>query len=224
MEIILNKKKWIEKHRNELIKEIHAQDKKRIKASDGEFAFNDTEGRRYYRTIKTYGVYVERYGKGLEYLMWMSAGLTPEELDELVDVANEELAKGFKGTKSSPVVVGGVLREIQLRRHMIIHTELLYNYLACHYIRDDEDPAIFDQKIHDEKVEAFKNICKEGNTYDFFQVPELRAINDHLKLSKTEWEEQWSGSIREQKELKRRTKIMKSGLKLGREIGTPGRP
>lgn len=219
MKIVWNLKSFVQQNRAEVARALIEGDSEKLNATDGEFLFHDLDGNSYYRIAKTFGIFVERYGKGMEFLMWMAAGVHPDEMDELIDVANTELNRGFKGEKVDVVTLGAVFKEIQLRQHMVIHTELIYNYLAVHYIRHDENPAVFNQRIHDEKVAAFKKIVEQGGAHDFFHVPELKALNEGMNLSTNEWNEQWNASIRDQKEMKQRVRLMKSGRKSGNANG-----
>jgi len=125
-----------------------------------------------------------------------------------------------EGKKGNLAQVGWVLREIRLRQEMVIHTELLYNFIACHYIREDEPLSEWVESIHNEKVEAFKDCVKTRTAYEFFQLPELRNTTAISSMSPEEWNKHWSDSIREQANLQKKIDYLRSELKSerGRKI------
>lgn len=186
---------------------------KRLTAKDLEFAFKDNSGISYYRINTQLGIGLEHYGKSMEFTMFMAAGLAPAELNKLLDHA-ESIVEGLvEGKKGNLAQVGWVLREIRLRQEMVIHTELLYNFIACHYIREDEPLSEWIESIHNEKVEAFKDCVKTRTAYDFFQLPELRNTTAISNMSPEEWKQHWDGSIREQANLQKKIDYLRSELK-----------
>lgn len=159
------------------------------------------KGHDYSRFPEQFALPVERYGKLQENLMWQSAGMTATEMLGLLNILEENLERLVNQEKGSLVKCGAIVQQMKMRAEMVVHTELLYHFLAILYIRDDEDPFKYSERIQLEKVSAFKEMS-EGKEYDFFQVPELRRANQLLSLSETEWNEFWDQSQQEQKNLK----------------------
>lgn len=182
-------------------------------AKDLEFAFKDTAGVRYYRINTQLGVGLEHYGKAMEFTMWMAAGLQPTELNSILDVMEQTLEKLIEGKKGNLATLGWAINEIRLRQQMVIHTELLYQYIACHYIREDEPLTEWIERIHNEKVEAFKECVKTQTAYDFFQLPELRNLTGISSMSQQDWTKHWNDSIREQEALVKKVQYLRSELK-----------
>src|SRR3990172_2496470 len=132
-----------------------------------ELCFTDSCGCKYYKFPEAMSLPIERFGKLQEFMMWMSAGLTSVELDSLLDEADKALMTGLTTGKNASKI-GFVLTQIRERKNMVIHTELLYNFLAVQVIREDEQVEFFNNAIHLEKIEQFKSETKDGKTYDFF--------------------------------------------------------
>ncbi len=132
-----------------------------------EKCFTDSLGIHYYKFPEAMSLPIERFGKLQEFMMWMSAGLTSNELDLLLDEADKALTAGLTQGKNASKI-GFVLSQIRERKSMVIHTELLYNFLAVQVIREDEKPEHFNNAIHLEKIEQFKLETANGKTYDFF--------------------------------------------------------
>lgn len=201
---------------------LHHEDLCRESKYAMEWAHTDSKGRTYMRFTKG-DLPLERVGKMQDYMDLMSSGLSESELDELVTVADNELALAFAGKKANMSKVGWVFTEIRDRRKMVLHGELLYNFLAVQYIRDDEPVNEFVEWIHREKVEQFKEDNKNSSTYFFFQVPELKLVNDFLKFTETEWNEHWQNCQRQQEQMKKKIALLPSVQGFSKGIKTPAR-
>lgn len=173
-----------------------------------ELCFTDTDGKKYYKFPESMSLPIERFGKLQEYMMWMSAGLTSVELDNLLDEADKALMDGLLQKKNA-AKIGFIITQIRERKNMIIHTELLYNFLAVQVIREDEKPEYFNNAIHLKKIEQFKEETKNGKTYDFFLKIGLKKLNDLFNMSEEEWNQCWEESLEAQRILKEiRNKIL----------------
>lgn len=205
MELIIAKSKkdvW-NKYRDEFIKfYIEEANQKRIKNSDLEYRFHDQEGRVYFGFPDTLPMPLERWGKARDFLHWMNNGLSSEEFNELISVAEKNWLSYIKTGKNASKV-GYIFEEMKNRSAMTLHTELLYNYLAVQVVREDEDPIKFNNEIHIEKVEQFKKETEAGNHYFFFRQPELKKLHELWNFSQEEWEKYWTESQLKQQLLKK---------------------
>lgn len=167
--------------------------------NDMEFRFIDSNGARYYGFGKNMTMPAMRFGKMQEYIMWMSAGLTGSELDSLLDVADKAVLDGLVIPKNAAKisVVSSTIRE---RKGMVLHHELIVNFIAVQLVREDESITDFDNEIHMAKVDQMLKDAKHLGF--FFRLPELSKLWHLLKMSETEWKEFWSESILAQKILK----------------------
>lgn len=186
-----------------------------------ELAFQDTDGKRYYRIPAVMALPLERFGKAQEFIMWMSAGMTASELTSLISVVKESLGELMKDMvskdkKSNALIkAGAAVNEMEMRAELVMHTELLYQFIAVHYIREDEPIDQYVESIQQEKVDAFKKMVSEGGAYGFFStLPELANTNKSMNLSPEEWDQYWNASMREQRRLKKVIEYLKSDRKL----------
>jgi hypothetical protein len=162
---------WLD-HKEHFMKCLAIEQNNKSAQGKGELErrFIDSNGRSYFAYGKNSSLPIERLGKLMEYMQWMSAGLTSVELDKLLDAMDKAIMAGLKTGKNA-ARIGAILEEIRLRKKMVIHHELLYNYLAVQWIRDDENPLVFNNQIQLEKVEQFKIEVSKSNAYFFFQNP-----------------------------------------------------
>lgn len=174
-----------------------------------ELCFTDSNGVKYYKFPEAMSLPVERFGKLQEFMMWMSAGLTSVELDALIDTADQALTDGLTQKKNA-AKIGFVLSQIRERKNMVIHTELLYNFLAVQVIREDEPAEHFNNSIHLEKIAQFKIETANGKTYDFFLHIGLKKLNDIFNMSEAEWNKFWGDSLEQQILLKKMLSKMSS--------------
>lgn len=192
-------------------------------AKNLQYAFSDNAGIKYYRINTQLGIGLEHYGKVMEFTMYMAAGLQPKELNSILDVMESNLEKLVEGKKGNLAALGWAINEIRLRQKMVTHTELLYNFIACHYIREDEPLTEWVESIHNEKVAAFKECVKTQTAYSFFQLPELKNLTGISHMSPDEWTAYWNDSIREQKELTQKVAYLKSVLNSAKDRKTSTR-
>jgi len=205
---------WKE-NREELLKLYAAEVPQGDKLSM-EKALVDLDGKVYYRfTGSSTIIPLERMGKMQDFLTMMSAGLDEKELTALIDVANGELAMALAGKKADVIKIGAVLNQIKERQQMILHDQLMWQFMAVQLVREDEPAAKFVQKIHDEKVEALQQLYYQHPDYAFFQTPELKLLNELLRCSPQDWETLLLSSIRERDRLKRMLSLFRGAKGLG---------
>lgn len=195
-----SKRKFFDRYRADFAK--WNESRKPVQVKSLELVFTDMNGKNYYRFPEGMLIPIERWGKAKDYMQWMAAGISPVELDKLLDFAERSLDEGIKKGKGM-ARVGFALQELRDRRNMIIHTELIYNFLAVHWVREDEQPEVIDEQIHREKVEQFKREVIEGDTYFFFHQAELKKIYEPFNLSQSELTAYLQDSIVKQEALKK---------------------
>lgn len=193
-------------------------------AKDLEYAFTDNAGIRYYRINTQLGVGLEHYGKAMEFTMWMAAGLQPKELDIIVDALEKAWLACIEG-KQAHAVVGACIMELRTRRTLVLHLELLYNFIACHYIREDEPLTEWIESIHSDKVDSFKEIVKKtGDEYGFFLgFPELRNLTEISSMSREGWNKRSNESTKEVKDLRIKVNYMLSVIESAKSKKTTKR-
>jgi hypothetical protein len=146
--------------------------------------FHDLDGNAYYSFPKDVSLPIVRLGKLQEYYTWLSAGVTGEELERMVDIADKALTNGLKDQKGM-AKIGFILSELKDRKNMVLHPELYYNIIACQLIRHDEKVNEFNNEIQMQKVEAFKLLDKENDSF-FLATQQLFPQLDLLSITKAQ--------------------------------------
>lgn len=183
-----------ERHRLQFLaieRERHAP---RYEGAALEHRFTDSKGRAYYGFASLVDLPLERYARMREFLAWLAAGLTGEEVRKLVDAADAALAAGIKNGKNA-AKIGLVLTEMRERSELVLHHELLIHFLAVQLIRQDERPEVFDGTLHREKVTDLLAESSGGHPF-FFSTrwPELKKLHETFNWSNDEWTAFWNVS------------------------------
>lgn len=174
--------------------------KKPVGFDELELRFVDSDGRKYYGFPKSMPIPIARYAKMRDFEMWMTVGMTPDEIGKIAD-ALDKATEDFLRTKKGHSRIGALITELKMRREMVVHTELIFNYLAVQFIREDENVEAFDPSIQDEKVATFKRESSNGSHNFFFVQPEFRRWNELFNFTPHEWETYWNESMSRQRKL-----------------------
>jgi hypothetical protein len=146
------------------------------------FSFHDLDGNAYYSFAKDVSLPVVRLGKLQEYYTWLSAGVTGEELEKMIEAADSALTNGLKDAKGM-AKIGFILSELKDRKNMVLHPELYYNIIAAQVIRHDEKVNDWNNEIQMQKVEAFKEMDKYSDTF-FLATHELLMQLNSLSITR----------------------------------------
>lgn len=192
--------------------------------SDLEFGFKDLDGNTYRRFPPTVKFPLERHSKRADIVQWMSAGLTNTELKKLIGIAETNLESLVLGKKGSLVTVGAVLHQIKTRETLVIHHELMYQFIAVHYVIEGENLFTVEDHIMDKKIEAFKKMVAGGLLLDFFHLPELKNICNTIGLSQEEFLESWTESVTQMRLMNQKIKYLTSASKSPPKEKTPTIP
>lgn len=159
--------------------------KKRLTDYKLVYAFMDNKGYFYYRHEDQTLLSIERLAQLKQYTTWILRGMTNEVLHQLIDEADKAWVH-FVKTGEDMAKVTAIHTEMRLRCTKISEIDLYYNLLAVQYIREDEHPTQFNNSIHLEKVEAFKEAAKDLDSF-FFALPEYRELCKLLNITEEEW-------------------------------------
>lgn len=151
------------------------------------FAFKDLDGRSYYKFQDETKLPIERMAMVQKFMIEMTRGMSSKELDNLLGIAEKHIHSGLKDPRNASKVAG-VIHEIRLRETMISHVDLCYSYLAACYIREDEEPTIYNQQAQIEKIEAFKKGANKIDSF-FFALPEYKELCKLLNISTGNWKD-----------------------------------
>lgn len=202
-----NKERLYEEFKLRYQKEV--DNRKPLSTKDLEFAFIGNDGKKYYHFTNHELMSLERFAVKKKLLSWMAISLDAKEFDSLIEVGKAALNEGFKTGKSA-AKIGFVLTEMEARRgKMIVHTELLYQFIALHYVREDEVADTYSDIIQMEKVEVFKKEVAEKGSSFFLTKKELKTLYDMTDWSEAEWTAYWHESLIQQKALEIQLEEMK---------------
>lgn len=147
--------------------------------------FVDSNGLRHYQYENDFDMPTIRFTKLQEYVLELASGFTGSEIDtflnamesQLEDVMNQHAESGkIKGIAT----VIHLIKEAQLRKKVLIRQDILFGMAGCLYIREDQDPAVWDDDIERQKITQFEKDAKTG-LYDFFLKAGLTTYIPYLK-------------------------------------------
>lgn len=176
LELVTNKEKYFAKNEKQFLEYLHKKNGTTLTKDNLVFKFFDLEGNGYYEYPSTIYLPMSRLAKLQEYLMWISAGVSGDELDGMLKKADKALSDGVKNGKGA-AVIGFIIQELMDRKNMVIHEELFYNFIAAQLIRHDESPTQFNNEIHLQKVESFKAMNKKDDTFFLIIQEYLKVLN-----------------------------------------------
>lgn len=173
---IFNKQKFFAKNEKEFLIYLHKKNGTKLTRDMLVYSFNDLDGNSYSKFQTETGLPMARLGKLHEYIKWLSAGITGDELEIIIDQADKAIMECVKSGKNWSKI-GWALSEIKDRKNMIIHDELFYNIIAVQLIRQDESITEFNNEIQMQKVASFRRLNTENDTF-FLNIHEfLKALN-----------------------------------------------
>lgn len=141
---------------------------KRDDFSKMEVAFTDSNGVKYYKYLKDLDIPIIRFSHLQVYIQEMAAGFNRNEI-ELFLTALETALAGTEKTEGKPDIgmMGWLLKEMRMRKDVLAHEEVLFWMVAALYIREDQNPAVWDEEIEEQKIKQFK-LDSQGGLYGFF--------------------------------------------------------
>jgi len=168
---------WIfNRYEKQFLVFLHKKNGTKLTKENLSFAFADLEGNSYYKFQKELALPMERLGKLHEYIKWLSAGITGDELEVMISQCEKAISEALKDPKQWSKI-GWALSEIKDRKTMVVHDELFYNIIACQIIRHDESITEFNNDIQMQKVASFRRLITENDSF-FLNISEyLKALN-----------------------------------------------
>jgi len=199
---------------------------KPILKTDLRYIFTDLQGKKYYEFSQDKPLPLERFGEQTAILKSITKGLSMDEEILIYDEMKKSLANGLKDTKMISRIaflIGEMENGIALTADKrYIQTDLLYNLVACQWVREDEMPEAFNAKIQSEKVSAFKEYVAQHGSYFFFRSAPLKKLNHLLNMSESEWTTLFHESLIRQKALKETLERFQSQRNNGKPLSPVG--
>lgn len=152
---------------------------------DLEYAFVDDIDRKYYRYTSEMAMPLKRVSQMKVFLMWLSSGLSGEQLDELMTECEKQLEARVEGSKNI-AVIGAIIQDIKRRKDRVVPIDLFCQILAIQFIREDENPLIYDSRIQQEKAEYIQKAADNEDAF-FLQLPELKELGKLWNWKTTDW-------------------------------------
>lgn len=147
-------------------------------------AFVDSNADIYYLPKSDFDYGLRRSKEIQKRLSRINSGLSDDELNKFIE-ALENALNGGRNPKLADIAF--LIGEIKARQEIWIHEDLWFDILALKYIREDENPAVFDMEIHKQKVAQFQK-DSEGGLYDFFYKMGLITFIPYLSKLEKDWD------------------------------------
>jgi hypothetical protein len=90
--------------------------------------------------------------------------------------------------------LGMLIRELKERQKTFIPIEIYYAFLAIQLVREDENPHIFNNSVHNSKIAALMDLNEQNGGF-FFGQKESKQLQSWLNMSEAEWNEYWQNSM-----------------------------
>ena len=150
-------------------------------------AFVDSKGRKYCSIPNMNCLPMPLLEKLNELQEQLRCKLPSRDLDSWV----EAVEKVLNGNSRSKVTDFGYwLGVLKDRRTILFDPTLLMEIAALLYIREDENPAVYNAQIHKEKFQMlWDDSQKGGKLYDFFQQAGLSSYIPSQKITQENWQQ-----------------------------------
>jgi hypothetical protein len=153
----------------------------------------DPKGRTYFEFPESMALPMERFLKQKEFMEWMMSGLTDTQLRMLSEQAHKSMVDGLSLPAKSAAQAKefakamSIISQISERQDKVIPMDLVINCLCAQLIREDENPHVWNQDIHQEKCDFFK--AHHMDYQFFFRFTAFRKLSKTLNVSKENWNE-----------------------------------
>ena len=190
-------------NKEELLKIIAKDQNKPMGFDELEYSFVDLQGKKYYSFPEATALPIERLAKMEEYKVYMSSGLHADMVTEITEymesilgkIVNSGLDNEVKKNSSKNIGdLGMLIRELKERQKTFIPIEIYYAFLAIQLVREDENPHIYNNSVHNSKIAALMDL-NEMNGGFFFGQKESKQLQSWLNMLEPEWNEYWENSM-----------------------------
>jgi hypothetical protein len=163
---------------------------------------------------------LERFAMSMTLLERLSSGLSGSEMDKILNEMEKALAAGLSNPKTA-ALMGAYIHVIRERQNTVIHRDLLLNIAATWIIRDDENPAVVNPDVHQQKLTLFEELSK-GAAHDFFYNLGIEPLMPLFNISPEEFQTLWEYNTVEVQKLHEALRQLSSHRKAAlREQPTP---
>ncbi len=106
---------------------------------------------------------LERFAMSMTLLERLSSGLSGSEMERILTEMEKALAAGLSNPKTA-ALMGAYIHVIRERQNTVIHRDLLLNIAATWIIREDENPAVVNPDVHQQKLTLFEVDAVRGSS------------------------------------------------------------
>ena len=149
------------------------------------YAFRDSLGRSYFYFPKMEDIPLPLFEKLNELQEQMRCKIPSKDLDIWIKKVKEVLNGNSKTKVTDFGYWLGVLEE---RRNILFEPMILTEIAALLYIREDENPCIYNEELHKEKFQMLWQDSREGAfLYDFFHNAGLSGYIPSESVTRENW-------------------------------------
>jgi len=164
---------------NTLFFEIQNSKKKGLE--DFEFAFIDSSGKKWYKVSEDVKMPYDRFVKLQEFLVELGACMTHDEFVLFKRAMKEALNE----TKPNIAMIGWLTQELEAREKFLIHEEIMYKILNTIFVREDQDPYLWDEEIENQKVTQLRKDAAQMK--GFFLCAIMKKYVPYIEKLGTDW-------------------------------------
>jgi hypothetical protein len=153
------------------------------------------EGHRFYVYSNLFDVPIERMGRVQDFIIQLNRVVSNGELENFVDKMEKALFAATAGDKVKDLAkIGFLIGELKARKEMLLHPEIMMELAGALYIREDQNPAEWNDEFEHKKVEMFRNNYTSGQLYDFFVTAGLSQFFPNFESLEKDWMILWEQS------------------------------
>jgi hypothetical protein len=164
--------------RDFLIKLLTKKKVTQIKWEGTELAFT-IKGKKYFRFTDIAKLPVTRFVEMQRCEIEMQHQISKREMKlfiEALELAHSDLVLGATNKVKGQALakIGHYISEMKNRQELLLHPELMFEYATIQYVREDEDPTIYDPAFERHKQAEIKEAMQtDSEILDFFDKGRL---------------------------------------------------
>ena len=154
------------------------------------------EGVNYYVYNNVFDLPLARMGKIQVLLTQLASCITDAELQKFLANMDENLNKAMEGNAVKNFSkIGWLIKEMQTRKEMLVHPELLTRIAAACSIAEGQDPTEWNDEVEYQKFKTFeRHLSGEAGLFPFFQSAGLTQFSPGLSNIESDFNQYWEES------------------------------
>lgn len=153
------------------------------------------EGHKFYVYNNIFDIPIERMGRIQDFIIQLNRVVSNEELQKFVEQMEKALYNTTSGDKLKDLSkIGFLIGELKARKDMLLHPEIMMELAGALFIREDQDPAEWNDEFEHEKVKMFRKNYVGGQLYDFFVTAGLSQFFPNFESLEKDWTILWEQS------------------------------